>query len=262
MAEAAGSGAGTATEMADAAPAALSATEAVIYDRQLRLWGVEGQMRLRVAHALVVGMGALGAEIAKNLVLAGVRTTVVDTRITTAADVGTNFLLSTAAVGINVSAWRARQGRVRHRAAAHFVTPQPPVARFAVPRSQRAVACLAPLRELNRLVDVAAAEADVASLSDEQLMVFRCVILTDLPPAAQVRWARVDVCAAMASGCCVPSCPAAVPAGAHSGPLPPLGCACHRGDIGRDLGCLLPGFWGTHLCGAGCAFCRCCGGGA
>ena len=49
-----------------------TSVEAVQYDRQLRLWGAETQLRLRAARALVVGARALGAEVAKNLVLAGV----------------------------------------------------------------------------------------------------------------------------------------------------------------------------------------------
>ncbi|KAL4857355.1 SUMO-activating enzyme subunit 1B-2 [Chlorella vulgaris] len=54
-------------------PAAeLSEQEAAIYDRQLRVWGVETQRRLSGAKVLIAGCGGLAAEVAKNVVLAGV----------------------------------------------------------------------------------------------------------------------------------------------------------------------------------------------
>lgn len=51
----------------------LAEDEAAVYDRQLRVWGVETQKRLSLAQVLVDGrLGGMGAEVAKNLVLAGV----------------------------------------------------------------------------------------------------------------------------------------------------------------------------------------------
>jgi len=46
--------------------------EAELYDRQIRLWGLDAQKRLRAARVCLLGVGGLGAEIAKNLVLSGV----------------------------------------------------------------------------------------------------------------------------------------------------------------------------------------------
>lgn len=71
---------GTAAAMADAPagggaePRALTSEEAAVYDRQIRLWGLEAQQRLSAARLLLVGTlpSHLGAELAKNLVLAGV----------------------------------------------------------------------------------------------------------------------------------------------------------------------------------------------
>ena len=49
------------------------------YDRQLRLWGAQGQKALSEAHVLLLGAGPAGTETLKNLVLPGVgRFTVVD----------------------------------------------------------------------------------------------------------------------------------------------------------------------------------------
>ncbi|XP_061828312.1 SUMO-activating enzyme subunit 1 [Nerophis lumbriciformis] len=47
--------------------------EAAQYDRQIRLWGLDAQKRLRGSRVLLVGLGGLGAEVAKNLILAGVK---------------------------------------------------------------------------------------------------------------------------------------------------------------------------------------------
>uniref|UniRef100_A0A663FK53 THIF-type NAD/FAD binding fold domain-containing protein n=1 Tax=Aquila chrysaetos chrysaetos TaxID=223781 RepID=A0A663FK53_AQUCH len=51
----------------------LSEEEVAQYDRQIRLWGLEAQKRLRASRVLLVGMKGLGAEVAKNLILAGVK---------------------------------------------------------------------------------------------------------------------------------------------------------------------------------------------
>ncbi|CAB3229044.1 unnamed protein product [Arctia plantaginis] len=51
----------------------LSEAEAEQYDRQIRLWGLESQKRLRAAKVLIIGMNGLGAEIAKNVILSGVK---------------------------------------------------------------------------------------------------------------------------------------------------------------------------------------------
>jgi len=50
----------------------VSAEAAVIYDRQLRVWGAEVQARLSGASVLVAGVSHTACEVAKNVVLAGV----------------------------------------------------------------------------------------------------------------------------------------------------------------------------------------------
>ncbi|CAG0901844.1 unnamed protein product [Darwinula stevensoni] len=51
----------------------ISADEQKLYDRQIRLWGLDAQKRLRSSRILLVGLGGLGAEVAKNVILTGVK---------------------------------------------------------------------------------------------------------------------------------------------------------------------------------------------
>ena len=56
----------------------LNANESEQYDRQIRLWGVEAQRSIQASKILIWGMGGLGAETVKNLVLAGLSATIAD----------------------------------------------------------------------------------------------------------------------------------------------------------------------------------------
>ncbi|KAJ1966879.1 E1 ubiquitin-activating protein aos1, partial [Dimargaris xerosporica] len=59
--------------MAPAPNQAISKDEVALYDRQIRLWGLDSQQRLRNAHVCVVGLKTCVAlELCKNLVLAGI----------------------------------------------------------------------------------------------------------------------------------------------------------------------------------------------
>ncbi|XP_069672220.1 SUMO-activating enzyme subunit 1 [Periplaneta americana] len=51
----------------------LTEDEAELYDRQIRLWGLDSQKRLRGAKILLIGLQGFGAEICKNIILAGVK---------------------------------------------------------------------------------------------------------------------------------------------------------------------------------------------
>eukprot|EP01116_Phalansterium_solitarium_P017229 TRINITY_DN4181_c1_g4_i2.p1 TRINITY_DN4181_c1_g4~~TRINITY_DN4181_c1_g4_i2.p1 ORF type:complete len:188 (-),score=35.86 TRINITY_DN4181_c1_g4_i2:31-594(-) len=51
----------------------LSEDEARLYDRQIRLWGVDAQQRMKQARVLVIGLRGVTSEVCKNLVLAGVQ---------------------------------------------------------------------------------------------------------------------------------------------------------------------------------------------
>ncbi|EXJ91319.1 ubiquitin-like 1-activating enzyme E1 A [Capronia coronata CBS 617.96] len=80
----------------------ISADEIALYDRQIRLWGMQVQQRLRQANVLLIGMRGLGNEIAKNLVLAGIGTlTILDHGLVTEEDLGAQFLITSAHIGQN-----------------------------------------------------------------------------------------------------------------------------------------------------------------
>lgn len=49
----------------------LSKEEIALYDRQIRLWGMDTQLRLRSFKLLLINVGGVGTEIVKNLVLGG-----------------------------------------------------------------------------------------------------------------------------------------------------------------------------------------------
>lgn len=71
-----------------------------LYDRQLRLWGMEAQQKIQSANIVLITMKALANEIAKNLVLAGIGSlTVVDDQKVTEADLGAQFFLSEENIG-------------------------------------------------------------------------------------------------------------------------------------------------------------------
>ncbi|XP_003485941.1 SUMO-activating enzyme subunit 1 [Bombus impatiens] len=76
--------------------------EAELYDRQIRLWGLESQKRLREAKILLIGLNGYGAEIAKNIILAGVKAiTFLDHRNVTVQDRCSQFLAPRELLGKN-----------------------------------------------------------------------------------------------------------------------------------------------------------------
>lgn len=84
--------------------------EAALYDRQIRLWGVEAQNRMRSASVLVVTLRGLAAEVCKNIVLAGIgKLTILDDKDVSEEDLGANFFLREEEIGQKrVSAAKAR----------------------------------------------------------------------------------------------------------------------------------------------------------
>ncbi|KAI9029991.1 SUMO-activating enzyme subunit 1-like protein [Phycomyces nitens] len=82
--------------------AGITQDEATIYDRQIRLWGLDAQQRIQKANVLVAGIRALSNEVCKNLALAGVGSiTLLDHRCVVEEDLGAQFLLREDSVGKN-----------------------------------------------------------------------------------------------------------------------------------------------------------------
>ncbi|KAK6866129.1 hypothetical protein PG995_002657 [Apiospora arundinis] len=78
----------------------ITADEIALYDRQIRLWGMQAQKRIQGATVLLITMRALANEIAKNLVLAGIGSlTIVDDQLVTEADLGAQFFLTKEHIG-------------------------------------------------------------------------------------------------------------------------------------------------------------------
>lgn len=78
----------------------LTADEAALYDRQIRLWGLEAQNRMRSAHVVVVTLSGVATEIIKNVVLAGIgRLSIVDAGDVQADDLSASFFFTGEDVG-------------------------------------------------------------------------------------------------------------------------------------------------------------------
>ncbi|XP_060114484.1 SUMO-activating enzyme subunit 1 [Heteronotia binoei] len=128
----------------EAAARGISDEEAAQYDRQIRLWGLEAQKRLRASRVLLVGLRGLGAEVAKNLILAGVKAlTLLDPQQVSPEDTQTQFLIPLGSVGKN-----------------------------------RAEASLERARDLNPMVDVKADQEDVGQKPEAFFTRFDVVCLT------------------------------------------------------------------------------------
>ncbi|KAI8608645.1 hypothetical protein BC830DRAFT_1154417 [Chytriomyces sp. MP71] len=82
--------------------AKMTEEEMALYDRQIRLWGLEAQTRMRTARILVIGVCGLAAEVCKNIVLAGIGSvTVLDSEPVSFRDIGANFFLTADDIGVN-----------------------------------------------------------------------------------------------------------------------------------------------------------------
>ncbi|KAG9155900.1 hypothetical protein Leryth_004149 [Lithospermum erythrorhizon] len=114
-----------------------------LHSRQLAVYGRETMRRLFASNVLVSGMQGLGAEIAKNLVLAGVKSvTLHDVGNVELWDLSSNFVFSEEDIGKN-----------------------------------RAVASLQKLQELNNAVTISTLTNE---LTKEQLSDFQAVVFTDI----------------------------------------------------------------------------------
>jgi ubiquitin-like 1-activating enzyme E1 A len=84
--------------MAGASGDELTAEQRAVYDRQLRVWGVEAQRRLGQATFFVAGLTGLSAEACKNVVLAGIGSVVLFDDGTSAEDAHPGNFLAHAGV--------------------------------------------------------------------------------------------------------------------------------------------------------------------
>ncbi|KAG8983756.1 hypothetical protein FRB90_005782 [Tulasnella sp. 427] len=81
-------------------PVAITEDEAALYDRQIRLWGIEAQERMRNASILIVNLRGVAHETIKNIVLAGIGTLVCyDPGVVGEEDLGAGFLFREGDVG-------------------------------------------------------------------------------------------------------------------------------------------------------------------
>uniref|UniRef100_A0A0E0EGH2 E1 ubiquitin-activating enzyme n=1 Tax=Oryza meridionalis TaxID=40149 RepID=A0A0E0EGH2_9ORYZ len=114
-----------------------------LHSRQLAVYGRETMRRLFASHVLVSGLNGLGAEIAKNLALAGVKSvTLHDVKNVEMWDLSANFFLSENDIGKN-----------------------------------RAAACVSKLQELNNAVIISALTEE---LTTDHLSKFQAVVFTDI----------------------------------------------------------------------------------
>ncbi|CDH55984.1 poly rna transport protein [Lichtheimia corymbifera JMRC:FSU:9682] len=125
-----------------------------LYSRQLYVLGHEAMKKMSVAHVLVVGLKGLGVEIAKNVILAGVKSvTLYDKTPATISDLSAQFYL--------------RQDEVGQ-----------PRAQVSQPR----------LAELNQYVPVHVLEDD---LTEETLKRFKVVVVTEMPWSKQLEVSEI-----------------------------------------------------------------------
>ncbi|KAI0669178.1 hypothetical protein C8Q78DRAFT_977925 [Trametes maxima] len=81
-------------------PLSITEDEAAVYDRQIRLWGLEAQQRMRNATILVVRLKGVATEAIKNIVLAGIgKLIVVDSNDVAEEDLGASFFFRDEDVG-------------------------------------------------------------------------------------------------------------------------------------------------------------------
>uniref|UniRef100_A0A1I7YJJ1 E1 ubiquitin-activating enzyme n=1 Tax=Steinernema glaseri TaxID=37863 RepID=A0A1I7YJJ1_9BILA len=115
-----------------------------LYSRQIYALGESAMMHLRKSSVLISGMGGVGVEIAKNLILGGVRrVTIQDTKDATYLDLSAQYYLGESHIGKN-----------------------------------RAASSLSSLAELNDSVEVS---VSTEPLTEEFVAGFELVILTDTP---------------------------------------------------------------------------------
>ena len=140
--------------------AALTPEELERYDRQLRVWGVEAQERLRRSTALVVGVGGLGSPAAMYLAAAGVgRLVLVDPEVVELSNLNRQVLH-----------WTTDLGRAKVESAAEK------------------------LRRLNPHVEVVAVRRRIESLEDAVQLVREADVVVDCLDNWRTRFLINEAC--------------------------------------------------------------------
>jgi len=81
-------------------PVQITEDEAAVYDRQIRLWGLEAQQRMRNATIMVMRLRGTATETIKNIVLAGIgKLIIVDDEDVSEEDLGAGFFFRDEDVG-------------------------------------------------------------------------------------------------------------------------------------------------------------------
>lgn len=125
-----------------------------LYSRQLYVLGIDAMLKMQNADILVSGLGGVGVEIAKNLILGGVKSvTLHDQSVCTVKDLSSQFYLSKSSIGRN-----------------------------------RAVCCFKQLSELNSYVTTSVYTEE---LSDAFLSRFKVVVLTEALDKQQKRVSEI-----------------------------------------------------------------------
>lgn len=120
----------------------MSTIDKNLYSRQIYVMGMDAMKKMNASSVLVSGIGGLGVEIAKNIILAGVKqVTIQDTKNVTMNDLAGNFYVTEELIGMN-----------------------------------RAKASLTSLTNLNRYVSVSATSEP---LSEDLIKGHNCFVLTD-----------------------------------------------------------------------------------
>ncbi|KAJ2852378.1 E1 ubiquitin-activating protein [Coemansia brasiliensis] len=125
-----------------------------LYSRQLYVLGVEAMKKMGASNVLIVGLKGLGCEIAKNVVLAGVKSvTLYDPSPVAISDLSSQFFLHQEDIG-------------------------QPRAQVTAPR----------LAELNQYVPVSVLDKE---LTPEEIAKFKCVVVTDIPQQQKLEISEV-----------------------------------------------------------------------
>lgn len=125
-----------------------------LYSRQLAVLGYDAMRRMQNADILISGLGGLGVEIAKNIILGGTKSvTLHDTKNCTIKDLSTQFYLNKCCLGKN-----------------------------------RAESCIKELSELNNYVTT---NLHVGELTDTVISKFRVVVLTETSDQEQKRISEI-----------------------------------------------------------------------